>query len=208
MPSQHESPFNNGESLSSVMDGDGHELELRRLLAECAGNPALRQRWTRYQLVSAVIQKQHAVLSDSLVFADAVQRAIDAEEKHVVNEEGKHLLLHDGGKVVARVAIAASVALLVIVGAQWQDRTSLDSAQRVANAAPFVQQNHHSTALPVQKMLVGVSGALGVENIFAQSGDGQNMRFGKQNGFENASLKTENARVPLINKTEQDFSRK
>ena len=208
MPSKHQPPFDSNESLSAAMDGASHELELHRLLAECVGNVQLRQRWARYHLVSAVIQKQPVALSHSLSFADAVRNAIDNEEKHAASDTKHHALLHGGGKVLSRVAIAASVALLVIVGAQWQQRITSDSAQQMAEALPTIEQVDHGNVASAQKSLAGMSSSLGVENIFAQSGDGQSMRFGNQNGFENASLETESTRKPLTHAVERNFPRK
>ncbi len=208
MPSKHQLSFDSNESLSAVMDGAGHEMELHRLLTECAGDPALRQRWARYHLASAVLQKQPVALSHSLSFADAVRSAIDNEEKNTASATRASALFHSGGSVFSRVAIAASVALMVIVGAQWQQHVTSDSAQQMAEVMPVIQQADHSGIAPVQKPLAGMSGALGVENIFAQSGDGQGMRFGNQNGFENVSLKTESIRAPLIHAAERNTSRK
>lgn len=208
MPSKHEPPFDSNESLSAVMDGAGYELELHRLLTECASDPQLRQRWVRYHLASAVIQKQPAALSHSLSFADAVRSAIDNEEKNITSDTKDHALFHGGGKVFSKVAIAASVALLVIVGAQWQQRAASSSVQQMAEVTPAIQHADHRDIAPAQKSLAGVSSSLGVENIFAQSGDEQSMRFGHQNGFENAALKTESTRAPLIRAAERNISRK
>lgn len=205
MPFQHEPLFDNKESLSAAMDGMCHELELHRLLMECSGDSRLRQRWARYHLVSAVIQKQHTVLSDSLSFADAVHRAIDNEEKDSGGNADKRSLFHRGGKMVSRVAVAASVALLVVVGTQWQQHVSHESARQVAGVSPVIQHADFNTASPTQKTLVDVSSPLGVENIFTQSGETMGTRFGRQSGFENASLKTGSIRVPLINTAEQGF---
>jgi negative regulator of sigma E activity len=205
MPSQHEPPFDDKESLSAAMDGVCHELELHRLLMECSGDSRLRQRWVRYHLVSAVIQKQHTVLSDSLSFADAVHRAIDNGEKDPGSSTDKRSLFHHGGKMVSRVAVAASVALLVVVGTQWQQHVSREATRQVAGVLPVVQHTDFNAAIPTQKTLVDVSNPLGVENIFTQSGDAMGTRFGRQSGFENASLKTGNTKVPLINAAEQGF---
>ncbi|HRF87448.1 MAG: sigma-E factor negative regulatory protein [Cellvibrionales bacterium] len=206
MPSNSQSPFDKFESLSAVMDGAGHELELHRLLTECSGDEALRKHWARYQLASAALHKQPLALSDSLTFADSVRRAIDAEGESARGNDAVRGLsaLHASRKVVARVAVAASVAMVVVIGAQWQ-QTSPEAVQQVAGMTPTGQRIKHSISVPAQKTLVGT---LGVENIFAQSGGAQGMRMNNPQGFENAALKTDRSKVPLINTAEQSFPRK
>lgn len=205
MPSEPRSTFDNAESLSALMDGASHEMELHRLLSACADDVVLRKRWARYQLAAAAIQKQPVVLSDSLTFADAVRRAIDAEDSRTAVVTEAQAAGRGGVKIMARVAVAASVALLVIVGAQWQQQTGAEAARQVAEVAPVAQHIERSVAVSAQKPLAGT---LGVENIFAQSGDAPSMRLGNPQGFENAALKTGSARVPLINSAEQNLSRK
>ena len=199
MPSNSQSPFDKFESLSAVMDGAGHELELHRLLTECSGDEALRKHWARYQLASAALHKQPLALSDSLTFADSVRRAIDAEGESARGNDAVRGLsaLHASRKVVARVAVAASVAMVVV--------TSPEAVQQVAGMTPTGQRIKHSISVPAQKTLVGT---LGVENIFAQSGGAQGMRMNNPQGFENAALKTDRSKVPLINTAEQSFPRK
>ncbi len=187
MPSDRQPPFDHKESLSAAMDGSSHELELHRALGECETNTALRQRWMRYHVVSAVIQKQPAAVSDSLAFANAVRAAIDAQEKHTQHH----------WKIMSRIAIAASVAVVVVAGAQWQQSNHSASVQQLAKNTPATEQK---VSLPTQSMMAATSGSLNVSNIFTQSGDKKNMRFGVQPQFENASLHTEVLRVPYPRK--------
>jgi negative regulator of sigma E activity len=205
MPSNSQSPLEHAESLSAVMDGSSHELELHRLLSACADDVELRKRWARYQLAAAVLQKQPVALNNSLAFADAVRRAIDVEDGRTALTTETQAAGRGSVKMMVRVAVAASVALLVIVGAQWQQQTGSDAVRQVADVAPVAQHIEHSVAVSTQKPLAG---ALGVDNIFSQSGDAPNMRLGNPQEFENAALKTGRTQVPLINTAEQSFSRK
>lgn len=41
------------ESLSALMDGEATEFELRRVLKECASDPAMKEKWERYHMLSA-----------------------------------------------------------------------------------------------------------------------------------------------------------
>lgn len=209
MPSNSQSPFDKFESLSAVMDGAGHELELHRLLTECSGDEALRKHWARYQLASAALHKQPLALSDSLTFADSVRRAIDAEGESARGNDAVRGLsaLHASRKVVARVAVAASVAMVVVIGAQWQ-QVDTASVQQIAGAASTAPQVvRHSLAESAHKPLTNVSGSLGVGNIFAQSGEGQGMRLGHKDSPATAALKAGGVMAPLLNVSDKNTAK-
>ncbi|MEZ5493500.1 MAG: sigma-E factor negative regulatory protein [Pseudomonadales bacterium] len=211
MSSSPQLPLDKSESLSAVMDGASHELELHRLLVECANDAEMRKRWMRYQLVSTALHKQPTAMSNSLAFADAVRRAIDVEDRHGLSSGSvdNRSTPQRHRQTVTRVAVAASVALSVIVGAQWsQLRDDATSAQQIAKTLPTAQPINHSGVTPSPKTLVSVPSGLVAGNIFVQSGDVQSMRMNNPQGFENAALKTGRLQVPLINTAEQNFPRK
>jgi len=210
MSSSPQLPLDKVESLSAVMDGASHELELHRLLVECANDAEMRKRWMRYQLVSTALHKQPIAMSNSLAFADAVRRAIDVEDRHGLSGSTDNRSTPQRHRqTVTRVAVAASVALSVIVGAQWlQLRDDATSAQQIAKTLPVDQPINHSGVTPSPKTLVSVPSGLVAGDIFAQSGDVQSMRMNNPQGLENAALKTGRLQVPLINTAEQNFPRK
>ncbi|MEZ5540255.1 MAG: sigma-E factor negative regulatory protein [Pseudomonadales bacterium] len=194
MPADRQPPFDTQESLSAAMDGESHELELRRLLSECADSAELRQRWARYHLASAVIQKQPVSFGSSLAFADAVRHAID-EDNTQKNQGNK--------KIFSRIAVAASVALVVVVGAQWQQNHQAGDAQQLARNVPVI--DHHDS-FSEQKLLASMPSALGVDNIFTQSDEARNSHLAIKAQFKNVSMNVESARAPLIKASRQNFS--
>lgn len=134
------------ESLSAVMDGEAEELELRRVLAAAGEDPALRERWARYQLVRDVMHKQAVLPGWDL--ASAVSAAIAAEEE----PESAQPAASSGWRQLGRLAVAASVTLAVLAGVRFynsQDDGAL--APQVAQQPAAVQQPQQtlpSVAIP------------------------------------------------------------
>lgn len=180
------------ESLSALMDGETQEMELRRLLQQMPMDPALRARWARYQLVSAAMHRQPCVCGVSPGFADAVHAAIQKETSVVTNlpEEG-------AWQMTRRFAVAASVALAVVVGVQWQQNNSgnVGGGEGQLVAVP-------SAATPVGTLASG-SGVTMMQasqpltgNLFEQAKDMQGGRYMQRN-LEQVSLEAGKNRVPL-----------
>ena len=123
-----------GESVSAVMDGEADELELRRVLAAAGEDPALRERWARYQLARAVMHKQ--TVMPGLDLASAVSAAIAAEETPAPAARPARSWRHLG-----RFAVAASVTLAVLAGVRFYN-TQGDAAlapQLAQQSAPVLQ---------------------------------------------------------------------
>ena len=120
MPSE-----NNGlpidESLSALMDGEVQAFEFRRVLNRLSDESGARAKWARYQLVSSMLRQEPCVPFVSMAIADAVQSSIEAEKV----QKDKKLSLGTGyfaaSGNVAKFAVAASVALAVVLGAQWME---------------------------------------------------------------------------------------
>ena len=174
------------ESLSALMDGEAQELELRRLLRQLPDDPNLRARWARYQLASSVIRKQQFFPVGSLKLADAVQAAIQKDFSYEANTAGTWR------RGAARFAVAASVALAVVAGAQWKQQQTAATTQ-LATAGPAATKIYESTALleSVASMPLLASKPL-AGSAFIPVKDRQ---YGyMQNNLERASLNTLNAR--------------
>lgn len=110
-----------GEALSALMDGELSEFELRRLLARVSEEPELLATWERYNLARAVFQPeplgmQTSALSHGLSLTDRVMAVIEAEPAFddIHKSPAKPVWVSQ----VAKVAVAASVALAVFVGMQ------------------------------------------------------------------------------------------
>lgn len=99
------------ESVSALVDGEASELELRRMLGS-TDSAEVRERWKAYQLTRG------ALAGDSLQFAHIdlsarVAAAIDAES--VEAEESGSFAWR---KSLAGLAVAATVAAVIVMGGQ------------------------------------------------------------------------------------------
>ena len=98
------------ESLSALMDGETTDMEMHRLLKEIASDTSLRDKWKRYHMISATIKGE--TVSPSMDYSASIAAAIDAEPAY----RSKGFTLFAGA--AGRFAIAASVAMLAVVGVQ------------------------------------------------------------------------------------------
>lgn len=107
------------ETLSALMDDEASELEVHRLLRETQQDEELRERWHRYHLARAAI-KGEPVSAVTMDFADGIREAVsrlDFDEP--VRQDRSQVSKPAAWKSnVGRLAIAASVAAVVLVGAQ------------------------------------------------------------------------------------------
>lgn len=129
------------ESVSAVMDGEAGELELRRVLAAVGEDPAVRERWARYQMARAVMHKQ--TVMPGLDLASAVSAAIAAEEVPAPQPARSW-------RQMGRFAVAASVALAVLAGVRFyngQDDTAA-LAPQLAQQSAQPQQTLPPVAAP------------------------------------------------------------
>lgn len=118
------------EKLSAFMDNELDELDTRRLLAALAEDAALRAAWERYHLVGAVLRREPLAPADVATRVAAQLRA-----QPVPRRAWRPL-----ARLAGQLAVAASVAAIAIVGAQWWlnpgGEPPLTTAQ---NAAPPVE---------------------------------------------------------------------
>lgn len=139
------------ETLSAMLDGEAEELEVRRLLRDLEAQPEERQRWERYHLARAALHGEP--LHSTAGFSVALRAALDAEP---VSKGGS------GGwrRAVGSLAVAASVAMVVVLGGQQLYGTGPGGAEQarigplpvgVANTigAVPVQASYGTRAVPV-----------------------------------------------------------
>ena len=169
------------ESLSALMDGEAQELELRRLLQQLPVDSELRVKWSRYQLVSSILNKQPHSGVSSFELADAVQQAIRQDvyvEKNIAGDLYKNTI---------RFAVAASVTLAVVTGVQWQQKAVVNK-QLVATTPPVSQSYVKPASLEAVASVPLLASQPSRDNL-----SGRYM----QNNFERASLNTSRSMVPL-----------
>jgi sigma-E factor negative regulatory protein RseA len=102
------------ESLSALLDDEANELEIERVLSHISDDERLRQTWVRYNAVRASASG-HQLAHMSLDISAQLRHAVAAETAPAVEKPGlKQRLL----RPVASLAVAASVAAVVVVGGQ------------------------------------------------------------------------------------------
>ena len=126
------------ESLSAVMDDVAQPLELQRVLKACESDEQVRLQWARYQLASAALKREASIASVSLDFSDRVRQAIVAEPCYAQqsfaapnNQASKVSYLDRFWQPVAGLAVAASVTMVMVLGAQ---RIGISSVPQVIPA--------------------------------------------------------------------------
>ena len=105
------------ESLSTLMDDEADDLELRRLLSS-GEDKAVNELWSRYHLVRDVMHNdQKATAFQHLDISQRVSVAI-AGEPDINVKLGSETDPSPWWRPVAGFAVAASVAMAVVVGVQ------------------------------------------------------------------------------------------
>ena len=109
------------ESLSAVMDDAAQPLELQRVLKASQDHEQVRQQWSRYQLASAALKREASDASLTVDLAHRVRQAIEAEPTYtqIAPSQSKNIARFDRmWQPVAGLAVAASVAMVMVLGAQ------------------------------------------------------------------------------------------
>jgi len=138
------------ESLSALMDGEDNDKERERLLnlMADAGQTELKDRWGRYHLISEGMQGDVPLLKAN--FADEVRQAIDNEPVVLSPRSLKSTVTRDRWlKGVAGFAIAASVALVSIVGLRslQNESGSVDSQMALQSPPTMLLQPRQDVRL-------------------------------------------------------------
>jgi sigma-E factor negative regulatory protein RseA len=128
------------ESLSALMDGESTELETHRILKEVGSNSSAtdsaRRKWQRYHMASSVMSGDPVAKID---FSAAIAAAIEAEDRHRINP------LRQFAGIAGRFAIAASVAMVAVLGVQQFNEvapSNSDAVQFAEVAIDEAQQNN------------------------------------------------------------------
>lgn len=105
------------ESLSALMDNEGDELELRRVLKTIDDSPDAAEVWRRYHLARSLMQRDRGV-DVSADLAAGVMARIEADPIPApeAGRSRRHSLSFAGN-----AAVAAAVSLMVIAGVQFYD---------------------------------------------------------------------------------------
>jgi sigma-E factor negative regulatory protein RseA len=148
MPNQREQL---NEMLSALMDGEASELEVMRLLKAVESDDALRASWMRYQLVASMVRKQ--AVQHPLISLELADRVVSSLQVSPESDSSWH-------RSVVRLAIAASVALVVVTTVHWQQSrqsgqvlTASASVPAKLEQSPFSQQHQIDRQTPPSSLL-------------------------------------------------------
>lgn len=116
------------ESLSALMDGEAGELEVRRLLREDSNE--LGDLWARYHRQRSAMHNEREF--SGMDISSGVRAALSDEQPH------RRSLVSDWRKPLSGLAVAASVATLVVFGFGGSPRSDLP----LAASQPVVEQGN------------------------------------------------------------------
>lgn len=127
------------ESLSALLDNEADDLEIRRLLKNAPQDKELEQTWRRFNLVSSVLHHEEVAPIAELT-TQRIFDAIQAEETYNLSEP-MPVITSVGTlwKGVARMAVAASVALAAFISFQNFIVEPVGSAPVAVQSAPTAE---------------------------------------------------------------------
>jgi sigma-E factor negative regulatory protein RseA len=135
------------EHVSAMVDGELDSEDCRRLIGRLAVDPELKAHWERYHLISDTLGN-HLPAQLGTGLAERVAAALEAEPTILAPRPRVLERLRPYLSQGASVAVAASVAVMAIVGLPVLVRE--DPA---VPAAPLAQSSFADTRTPVQSRL-------------------------------------------------------
>ena len=111
------------ESLSALMDNEGGELELRRVLKSLDDSPDAADAWRRYHLMRSLMRREPGVDIATDLSAGIMARLRDEQVPHL---EPEMPTARRSLPFARSAGIAAAVSLMVITGAQFYQGGSRD----------------------------------------------------------------------------------
>lgn len=149
------------ESLSALMDNEGDELELRRVLKSLDESPGDADVWRRYHLARSLMARDRDVDVTADLSAGIMAR-IEAEPRPRVADEPA--ARRGGLSFAGSAAVAATVSLMVITGVQVYNGSSPvaspDMATRTASSS-----GDATASVAANEPLAGASGNGGAELV-------------------------------------------
>ncbi|NWN81487.1 MAG: anti-sigma factor [Halomonas sp.] len=106
------------ESLSALMDNEGDELELRRVLKSLEDEPDAAQAWRRYHLMRSMLRRETEA-DVSVDLSAGVLAQLQQEPAPAHDDKAPAVAPRQPLPLVRSAGIAAAVTLLVITGVQF-----------------------------------------------------------------------------------------
>ncbi|MCE8015627.1 sigma-E factor negative regulatory protein [Halomonas sp. MCCC 1A17488] len=104
------------ESLSALMDSEGDDLELRRVLKTLESEPDAAEAWRRYHLMRSLLRRDHDIDVSTDLSAGIMAR-LEAEPAPTM--ETPRIAPRRSYPLARSAGIAAAVTLMVISGVQF-----------------------------------------------------------------------------------------
>lgn len=106
------------ESLSAIMDGEGNELELRRVLKGLDESPEQAEAWRRYHVIGSAMRRERYI-APQMDISSRVMSAIALEQQEQDAQVPAHASRRfTGVSFMGGAAVAAAVSLMVVTGVQ------------------------------------------------------------------------------------------
>ncbi|WP_075185587.1 sigma-E factor negative regulatory protein [Teredinibacter haidensis] len=137
------------ESISALLDNQGDDLDLRRILKETEANSGVRAKWQRYHIASSVMKKESSPLL-GIDLSEQIRMEIAQEAVHsgqASKSKGRWL------DVLAKSSIAASVAVGLLFGVPQLVGVDVLSSSghpggSLANGEPLIAPDLNSAVIP------------------------------------------------------------
>lgn len=120
--------MNKYEEISAYQDGESTRTE-ESLLADLQADPGLRTIWCRYQMINQSLRGQLAIGVAASSLSERVSAALTDEPAILSPQKRRRSLGQRMMKPAAGMAIAASVALVAIVGLRGLDQATNPAGQ-------------------------------------------------------------------------------
>ena len=160
------------ESISALMDNEASEIEMHRVLKSIESDDEVRSTWRRYQLASFTLKRQlnNSSLIDisvdiSAQIAEAIAlEAVPGDVPAAIPASGAQTFWGKVAKPMTSLAVAASVAFMVIFGAlQIEHNSVIDPQAGFAENTNVPQIN--TTGLPLNGVQTVAAGSSSSETL-------------------------------------------
>ncbi|GMR20003.1 MAG: hypothetical protein BMS9Abin36_0598 [Gammaproteobacteria bacterium] len=130
------------EKLSILMDDETNAAERERIIDAISRDQALREIWSRYHLIGTVIRQESAA-HGAEVLPRRIAAGIEVETSSTSTVVSMPIRQRPMAKMVGSLAIAASVAVVALIGVQFRAPDSKQSAaQMVATTVPVATKDY------------------------------------------------------------------
>ncbi|MDY7116545.1 sigma-E factor negative regulatory protein [Halomonas sp. SSL-5] len=106
------------ESLSALMDNEGDELELRRVLKSLDDEPDAAEAWRRYHLMRSLMRRESEV-DVSVDLSAGILARLESEPAPALDDDAAPPAPRRSLPFARSAGIAAAVSLMVITGVQF-----------------------------------------------------------------------------------------